>query len=365
MRIVYTHEALSEPVSRTSRYYYELVRRIQRKVESVCICKLISTNKYFRKIKFGIPVFVKPSLLGLDEVVEKIEELNTRINLKLRSYDVVHITDDRSEVLKLTDKPVVITIHDVIAEKFNVYKKNPLCAHRYELINNATKIICSSEITRNDLLVLYDKVQPENVFVVYPGYCKHTSRYENKYNFDYLLYVGSRHRQYKNFDRFLRATAPVLQQNNVKLICTGQAFDREELRFIRSLDLQDLVVNVGFVKEDFLANLYHFAKMLVVPSKYEGYCSQILEAFENECPVCLSDIPYFHELAAEAAAFFDPNSELAIRNCIEYILTTPNFAADLVSRGSERKLHFTWDAAVDQAYDVYQKAMEVKKRIRY
>ena len=362
MKILYTHEALMKSASRLSRFYYEIVSRMKHNVDGLHVCKLFTTNTYFKSLIKCLPLPFTPDSARKSYIIEQLEHFNTYLNLKFRRYDLVHVTDDKSDALRWTKKPIVITIHDVIAEKYNISDWRQRYAPRHELINNAAHVICISETTRTDLLKIYDKVNPRNVSVIYPGCCNQCVSYENKYNFDYLLYVGSRRVEYKNFSRFIRAIAPILSNSKLKLICTGSPFTDDELSLIKQYDLYNSVVNVGYISDDALASLYHFAKIFVYPSKYEGFADQILEAYTNECPIAVSDITCFHEIAGDAAAFFNPESEESIRNCIQYVLSTPTYAEELIKRGNERKKMFSWDVATQRTYEVYRHLVPARKR---
>ncbi len=362
MKIVYTHDGLMKSSSRLSRYYFEIVSRMVGKVDGLHVCKLFATNNYFKQLIKCLPLPFEPNTYHKRKIIEKLEHFNTYLNLRFRQYDLVHVTDDKSDALRWTRKPLVISIHDVVAEKYNISDERVKRAPRHELINLAAHIICISETTRADLLKVYNRVNPRNVSVIYPGSNEFNGSYENIYNFDYLLYVGSRRHAHKNFDGLLRAIAPILNNSKLKLICTGSSFTDDELTIIKNLDIYHSIVNVGYISDDALASLYHFAKLFICPSKYEGFADQILEAYANECPVCLSDIPAFHEIAGDAAAFFDSESEDAIRNCVQYILRTPNYAAELINRGNERKKLFSWDIAAQKTFEIYNRIVPARKR---
>ena len=49
-----------------------------------------------------------------------------------------------------------------------------------------------------------------------------------------------------------------------------------------------------------LSYLYHNARALVYPSKYEGFGLPILEAMDNECPVICSNTSSLPEVGGES-----------------------------------------------------------------
>ena len=91
---------------------------------------------------------------------------------------------------------------------------------------------------------------------------------------------------------------------------------------IRELKNKNLnIVHTGYLKIKRARNaLYSQAEVFVLPSHYEGFGMPILEAMSYKVPVCLSNIPVFHEVAGDAAIYFDKDSPkdiaLKIHNCI-------------------------------------------------
>ena len=61
--------------------------------------------------------------------------------------------------------------------------------------------------------------------------------------------------------------------------------------------------------------------MLVLPSFYEGFGMQILEAFAADVPVATSNISSMPEVAGEAAVYFDPKNIADMANAIKMVLT--------------------------------------------
>jgi glycosyltransferase involved in cell wall biosynthesis len=78
----------------------------------------------------------------------------------------------------------------------------------------------------------------------------------------------------------------------------------------------------------------------------------ILEAMSYGKPVVCSDIPVFHEVAGDAAIYFNPKSSDSINKCISEILTDKTLRTNLV-RGSKNRIESypTWDKIGKELYD--------------
>ena len=74
------------------------------------------------------------------------------------------------------------------------------------------------------------------------------------------------------------------------------------------------------INDSELQSLYLSAKMLVMPSFYEGFGLPILEALSFDCPVICSDIPVFRELFENNVTYFNLNSKEDLKEKIKLIL---------------------------------------------
>ena len=72
-----------------------------------------------------------------------------------------------------------------------------------------------------------------------------------------------------------------------------------------------------------LQSLYRNAKLLVLPSFYEGFGLPILEALHHNCPVICSDIAVFNELFDDYVVYCNPNSVEDFSEQINNLLQNP------------------------------------------
>ncbi len=257
-------------------------------------------------------------------------------------------------------KPMVITIHDMIPEKFPEDFRGLSMTREWKKIftNRAEKIIAVSENTKRDIIELYG-VKEEKITVIHHGnsFCPEMME---KVDFTkpifqrYLLFVGIR-RGYKNFDRMFRAVTPLVKKDLIDgVICVGGGdFEKREQQLIDDLDMSQAVLRYD-VSDEELAFLYRNARAFVFPSLYEGFGFPLLEAFASGCPVCCSYGSSFPEVAGDAAYYFDPYSEDSIRESIEKVLTSDAFRQELIIKGKERLQFFSWEKTAQDTKKVYE-----------
>ena len=180
------------------------------------------------------------------------------------------------------------------------------------------------------------------------------------FNFDipkkYILYVGSR-AVYKNFDSFIKASAPLLKMDPELFIVTSggyqgnDGFSASELKLITLLGIAKQVKSFS-VNDKELSFLYENALCFVFPTLYEGFGFPVLEALAAGAVVVLSEIPGFRETAADAGVFCVPGDVEGWVDVIRGLLNGSRGAPGLSIR-SDRARRFSWTAhaaAVSEAY---------------
>jgi glycosyltransferase involved in cell wall biosynthesis len=108
------------------------------------------------------------------------------------------------------------------------------------------------------------------------------------------------------------------------------------------IGVDDLIHPLGFVDVGALRQLYQEAEALVFPSLYEGWGLPVVEALEVGLPVLCSEISPLREIAAGAAAHFDPHDPAAIAETVRSVWTDPAERRRLGGAGRRRSRAFSW-----------------------
>ncbi len=340
-----------------SRYFNELqdgiksIQRMELYEQKVSVKTEFFKKLFYRTMPFGIK----------QKSTSSYKNEFYRSQLKKREYDVFHPTYYDNYFLETLEKPFVITVHDMIHEKYPEYfGSRPDSINKRRLCIKASKIIAISETTKNDIIEIFG-ISENKIEVIY-----HASNFrcikalKPKLDFqrkEYLLFTGNRN-TYKNFLTFLVAVEPLLKgKPDLILICTGPKFNRAEEKWIRDLQLEKCIFQYYCEKDEELAYLYRNAVCFVFPSLYEGFGFPLLEAFACGCPVVSSSGGALSEIAGDAAIYFEPKNLKSMRNAMYEVIYNESIRSELVRAGKQRISEFSWDKCRKETYSLYEKTI--------
>jgi len=299
---------------------------------------------------------------------KKVNQIYSKNAIKRGEYDVFHPTHYSPYFLEYIKKPYVVTIHDLAFERLRNYIQfnESMCLsdfdNRRDVMASASRVVAISEATKKDIIDIY-KVPENKIDVVYNAYRElpENYAYNNPFNFPYILYVGTRQGplNYKCFIPFFNQIVPFMKEHKeFKLICTGQKFTKFELDMFRQYGLEDRVEN-HYLNEDGLNNLYHHAFCFVFPSEFEGFGLPILEAYKNDCPALLNNIPVFHEVAGDCGTYFDITDGKSLNESLEHLFEMKEDDRNaLIMKQRERLPLFTAGKMADGYINVYKSVLK-------
>ncbi len=356
MKILYDYQTFKNRFGGIARYHYELSNGIRYLGNNTEIATLLSPNHYLQNDpRYFVlnPIGHNPfrGRYKISQYIEQINKAYSSIRIKSNNFDIFHPTYYDTYFKRLLNKPLVITVHDFVHEKYDPLRTNDINNKR-QLIYDSDKIIAISNNTKKDILDYYN-IADDKIEVIYHGIHPFKKKYlRNQYG-TYLLFVGDR-KGYKNFTTFFDAASSILKQHSrLNLVCTGSPFSEEEIHLIKYQNLEKQVFQIS-ANETELNSLYRHALAFFYPSFYEGFGMPILEAFSNHCPVCLSNASCFPEIASEAAIYFDPSSVDSIRLTIEKIISDKIIRIRLIELGLKRMKDFSWDSTCKKTNALYK-----------
>jgi glycosyltransferase involved in cell wall biosynthesis len=231
-------------------------------------------------------------------------------------------------------------------------------------------VICISDHSKQELLRSY-RISPDMVHVIYcgidharfhPGISmdREWARSVGLHK-DYVLHVGTLS-QRKNIPLLLRAVASLRSRNKFRdyqLVLAGPELPvlqgGEEIhKTIRALGLQDVVVLTGHVADQQLPGLYAQARLLAMPSLYEGFGLPVLESMAVGTPVVASNSSSIPEVAGDAAILIPPHDEEAFAGAIQDVLENPVTGEELRRKGLVRAREFSWRRSALETIAVYR-----------
>lgn len=252
--------------------------------------------------------------------------------------------------------PQINVIHDMIYERFpdltQTARQEFHKREKLECIRAAQVLVCPSQSARDDLEALCD-VSGKTVAVIPWGVESHYRPIDNGSRLErfrqlhtagapFLLYVGGRDGT-KNFTPLLMAYSRWPGRRDVRLLAVGGgAFSNQEHSVLRALRLREHVHCVPALPNDELIVAYNAAAACVMPSQYEGFGFPVLEAMACGVPVAASNASSLPEVGGDAAVYFDPTDNDAIRDSLS-VVTQAGDQARRRALGLARAAELTWD----------------------
>ena len=277
-------------------------------------------------------------------------------------------------LLPLRGIPTVLTVHDLIFQRFPAYHKKlnywylnlamPLFCRR------ATAIIAVSQATRQDIVEAY-QIDPAKIHVVYEAAASHfqppdpagIAQARQKYALpaQFLLHLSTIEPR-KNLSRLLDALQilrhdfPALQ---LRLVGSkGWLYD-DFFAKIEADGLGDVVQPLGWVPDEDLPAVIAAAALAVQPSLYEGFGLPILEHMACGQVVAASHSSSHPEIGGDAAAYFDPNDAAEMAAVIGRLLANPDEYARRRALGLAQAGQFSWQRAAQETLAVYDRVLGV------
>jgi len=272
----------------------------------------------------------------------------------------------------LTNTSGLFTMHDVSPlthpEFYPKQVRQRLLPMIERGLNKSDLIICISEdckqttaehfnVPLDKMTVVHHGVSPE--IKATPVDAAH-SLVKEHYGVDgeYMLYLGKLEAR-KNISRILEAFAEFHHEHkcDTKLVLAGRRFwDLHGIdETISRLQLENHVIETGYVPDEHLSALYSAAKMFVFPTLWEGFGFPILEAFTCRTPVITSNLSCLPEIAGGAACLVDPLNTNEIAAAMSALSQDSAQRERLIELGTNRASEFTWEKTARKTINAYQR----------
>jgi glycosyltransferase involved in cell wall biosynthesis len=173
--------------------------------------------------------------------------------------------------------------------------------------------------------------------------------------------AAARQEHQKGLDVLLEAFPAILAHApGARLVVAGRAGNQTPLleRTAARLGLGSRVTFLG-ARVD-VPELLCAADVLVVPSRWEGLGSVLLEAMALETPIVASDLPAVREIVADrvTALLVPPERPAALAKAVTTALADPAAAAERARRARQRFLErFTIEHVADEMIGFYRRAL--------
>lgn len=353
MRVLFDDQIFSlQDFGGISRYVVELMSHLPVDISPELAVKY-SANVHLQELG------VVPKLSKIPFSRQIMRMINRRHSAKLiekGDFDVFHPTYYNTYYLGKLRRPMVVTVHDMIHERFPAMTApgDDTAAFKRQAVEKADRVIAISNSTKRDLTEIYN-IAPEKITVVHHGLTRlrHAPDPVEGLPKPYVLFVGARE-GWKNFGTMLQAFAIIERRHpGLSLLCTGTPFSKAEYETMAALGLTSKVHSI-FATDRQMPTIYAQAECFVFPSLYEGFGFPVLEAFSAHCPTAVSRTSSLPEVAADGALYFNPESADDIAAQTLRLLDDSDLRLTLARRGAAIADTFSWDRTARRTADVYR-----------
>lgn len=246
----------------------------------------------------------------------------------------------------------ITTVHDFTYERYR--KGLALWIHswqKYRAIRKADIVVCVSENTKKDLLNYLPYVDERKIRIIYNGV-------SNEYNVietgqysalrEYVLFVGSR-QAYKQFDLVVNA----LKDTKYKLAIVGGKLNKKEERFVDNALGKDNYIQLGYLSNLELNEVYNQVFCLAYPSAYEGFGIPILEAQKSGCPVIAYNSSSIPEVIGRTPLLLNELTISEFRSKLEILKDKANREI-IIADGLKNAKRFSWDKMGNEYVELYK-----------
>ena len=272
--------------------------------------------------------------------------------------DIVHIhavgPSLMAPLAKILGMKVVVTHHgpDYDRQKWGKLSKGVLRLGEKMGATYANNVIVISQHIRKIVNSKYPK--QDNVSLIHNGvklqcalpnvdYIHSLGLEPNKY-----VLAGGRFVKEKGFDVLINAFSKI-NLKDVTLVIAGDADHEDDYsRSLKDLAKKHHVMLTGFIGKEQLAQLYHHARLFVLPSFHEGLPIALLEAMNCGCDVLVSDIPANMEVGLPDEDYFKCGNERDLTTKLNDKLSnsTSSHEYDMTK--------YDWDIIAQQTKKVYE-----------
>jgi len=247
--------------------------------------------------------------------------------------------------------PQITTVLDLLPLHYpDEYPRQQYYFRHYvpAVLGHSSEIIVISESTRRDLLERFPRVPHDRVHVAIPGY--DAARFSpdgpsTMPDEPYALYVGNV-MPHKNLPMLIAAFAAARARLPMRLVLRGSGRAPHVAAVRAAIEAHGLAGAVDwqpYAEADTLPALYRGARVLLLPSLYEGFGLTALEAMACGTPVITSNVSSLPEVVGDAALLIDPHDPGTLADALTRIMTDDALAKSLRARGLARAGLFSWE----------------------
>jgi glycosyltransferase involved in cell wall biosynthesis len=383
MKIAFNAQILTEPRGGTVRYIYNLLDALGQ-IDTSNEYHLLSSRALRQRPE--IPPNLRWQIAPVGELASRRAGLEKFIweqrafprAARTLQADLMHVPYFNSPI-RTYGIPSVVTILDVIPQHFPEYRatlsEKAFADLAVRAAHRAAAVITISNFCKQDIIDTLG-IPADRIFITHlaadprlrPASCEAQRKLRERLGLlgPVILNVGGIDIR-KNTAGLIEAFAEVYRQlgdPELRLFIVANPAQPGSTPIFpdwrpltERLGIADKILCMSLDEAD-LATLYSAADCFAFTSLYEGFGLTPLEAMACGAPVICSDKTSLPEVVGDAALVVDPLDIPALTTAILRVLTSPETAQELRTRGFARARRFTWEQVARQTLDVYEETFK-------
>lgn len=227
----------------------------------------------------------------------------------------------------------------------------PSLAGRIQVIPSGYRTPPAVPSIRTDKRILIDKAtRPRLIYVSHPP--------THKNHLSLLKAWEIIHRNYPRASLLLTLKSEYYHNSKKKTQKYYDSFLKPILDYDKSMLKPNNIIWMGFLNADEVQYALANSDLMVFPSLAESFGLGLVEAMNAGCPIIASDLDYAHDVAGDAAVYFDPNDPFSIASAADKLLKSEENRYKLISLGREKLPQYSYENIANKITSIFDRIIK-------
>ncbi len=270
-----------------------------------------------------------------------------------------------------TPFPAVYTLHDIQHEHLPEYFEPHYISYRRMIYGAALRECVATAVCSQfsiDGIIQYYGIPASKLHLIkLPPFIERDAVVEGELDSrlaaipdDFVLFPAASY-PHKNHLKLVEALSYLERSRGLRVpvVASGarSAFWPEVTRRLQSLRPLPEFIDLGYINDRTLRELYHRCRFVVFPTRFEGAGLPVLEAYAMGKAAVCADLQPFREYVGDAPIFFDPNVVESIANQLANAWLSPDLVEQSVVKGVQRVAEYSWSKVAADYAELYHRAV--------